>query len=72
MTRFGKDPLLQVRIQTSVGQDFYVSAEKLLNILLEGDDVKQRGQASTSNSTSLFSLIVTAHNRAQHPHVTHR
>ena len=55
MTRFGKDPLLQVRIQTSVGQDFYVSAEKLLNILLEGDDVKQRGQASTSNSTSLFS-----------------
>ena len=40
--RFGENSMLQVRAQTPIGQYIHVSAEKLLNVLLEGDDIEQR------------------------------
>jgi hypothetical protein len=50
-----------------------VSSEKLLNILLEGNDIEQRSAwLDIDEEIDVAALvIVTARHRAEHSHVTH-
>jgi hypothetical protein len=63
--------MLQVRAQTAIGQYIHVSAEQLLNVLLEGDDIEQRSASLNVDEeidVAVF-MIITARDRAEHTYV---
>jgi hypothetical protein len=61
--------MLQIRAQTAIGQYIHASAEKLLNVLLEGDDIEQRSarlNVDEEIDVAVF-MVITARDRAEHP-----
>jgi hypothetical protein len=62
---------LQVGAQSAVGQDIHVSTEKLLNVLLERDYIKQCSARLDTNEEIHVAvlMIITARDRAEYTYV---